>query len=81
MIEAIRSHGRVWKYKVNACRYKKMADAQWSATIVDRAISSSFDKKFILNLLLIYCDPQYKYYRQTSKISSNVNIGPYSIIG
>ena len=36
-IEAVRSHGRVWKYygvaKVNE---KEMADAQWAATIVDR---------------------------------------------
>ena len=36
-IEAIRSHGRVWKYKGEAfVSEKKMADAQWSATIVDR---------------------------------------------
>ena len=36
-IEAIRSHGRVWKYKGAAfVGDKKMADAQWSATIVDR---------------------------------------------
>ena len=36
-IEAIRSHGRVWKYKGNAfVDGKKMADAQWTATIVDR---------------------------------------------
>ena len=36
-IEAIRSHGRVWKYKGEAfVNKKKMADAQWSATIVDR---------------------------------------------
>ena len=36
-IEAIRSHGRVWKYKgVAMVNGKKMADAQWSATIVDR---------------------------------------------
>ena len=36
-IEAIRSHGRVWKYKgVALVDQKKMADAQWSATIVDR---------------------------------------------
>ena len=36
-IEAIRSHGRVWKYKGTAfVGDKKMADAQWSATIVDR---------------------------------------------
>ena len=36
-IEAIRSHGRVWKYKGAAfVNGKKMADAQWSATIVDR---------------------------------------------
>ena len=36
-IEAIRSHGRVWKYKGEAfVAEKKMADAQWSATIVDR---------------------------------------------
>ena len=36
-IDAIRSHGRVWKYKGTAfVGDKKMADAQWSATIVDR---------------------------------------------
>ena len=36
-IEAIRSHGKVWKYKGEAfVDEKKMADAQWSATIVDR---------------------------------------------
>ena len=36
-IEAIRSHGRVWKYKGEAfVEEKKMADAQWSATIVDK---------------------------------------------
>ena len=36
-IEAIRSHGRVWKYKGEALvEGKKMADAIWSATIVDR---------------------------------------------
>ena len=36
-IVAIRSHGKVWKYKgVAIVDGKKMADAQWSATIVDR---------------------------------------------
>ena len=36
-IEAIRSHGRVWKYKGEAfVENKKMADAVWSATIVDK---------------------------------------------
>ena len=36
-IEAIRSHGRVWKYKGEAfVEGKRMADAQWSATIVDK---------------------------------------------
>ncbi len=36
-IEAIRSHGRVWKYKGEAfVEVKKMADAMWSATIVDK---------------------------------------------
>ncbi len=36
-IEAIRSHGRVWKYKgVAKVNGVKMADAEWSATIVDR---------------------------------------------
>ena len=36
-IEAIRSHGKVWKYKGDAfVDDKKMADAIWSATIVDR---------------------------------------------
>tara|TARA_B100001057_G_scaffold492247_1_gene584279 strand:- start:282 stop:728 length:447 start_codon:yes stop_codon:yes gene_type:complete len=36
-IEAIRSHGRVWKYKGEAfVNNQKMADAIWSATIVDK---------------------------------------------
>mgnify|MGYP001452388768 FL=1 len=36
-IEALRSHGRVWKYKGEAfVDEKKMADAIWSATIVDK---------------------------------------------
>ena len=36
-IQAIRSHGRVWKYKGDAfVNEKKMADAIWSATIVDK---------------------------------------------
>jgi 3-hydroxyacyl-[acyl-carrier-protein] dehydratase len=37
-IVAIRSHGRVWKYKGEAFVGEiKMADAQWSATIVDKS--------------------------------------------
>ena len=36
-IEAIRSHGRVWKYKgVAKVNGKEMAEAEWAATIVDR---------------------------------------------
>ena len=36
-IEAVRSHGRVWKYKGEAfVNNTKMADAIWSATIVDK---------------------------------------------
>ncbi|MDB3943175.1 3-hydroxyacyl-ACP dehydratase FabZ [Candidatus Pelagibacter sp.] len=36
-IQAIRSHGRVWKYKGEAfVDDTKMADAIWSATIVDK---------------------------------------------
>ena len=36
-IEALRSHGRVWKYKGEAFVDQiKMADAIWSATIVDK---------------------------------------------
>ena len=36
-IRAVRSHGRVWKYQGEAVvAGKKMADAQWAATIVDR---------------------------------------------
>ena len=36
-IEAIRTHGRVWKYKGEAfVENIKMADAVWSATIVDK---------------------------------------------
>ena len=35
-IEAVRSHGRVWKYKgIAKVNGETMADAQWSATIVD----------------------------------------------
>jgi len=36
-IESVRSHGRVWKYKgIAKVDGKLMADALWSATIVDR---------------------------------------------
>ena len=36
-IEAVRSHGRVWKYKgIAKIGEKVMADAEWAATIVDR---------------------------------------------
>ena len=36
-VEAIRSHGKVWKYKGQAfVNDKLMADAIWSATIVDK---------------------------------------------
>ena len=36
-IKAIRSHGRVWKYQGDAfVNETKMADAIWSATIVDK---------------------------------------------
>ena len=36
-IEAIRSHGRVWKYKgIAKVNEKKVADAEWAATIVER---------------------------------------------
>ena len=36
-IEAVRTHGRVWKYKgIAIVNGKEMADAQWAATVVDR---------------------------------------------
>ena len=36
-IEAVRSHGRVWKYKgIAKVNEKKMAEAEWAATVVDR---------------------------------------------
>jgi len=36
-IEAIRSHGRVWKYKgIAKVKDLRMAEAEWTATIVDR---------------------------------------------
>ena len=36
-IEAIRSRGRVWRYKgIAKVNKKKMADAEWSATIVEK---------------------------------------------
>jgi 3-hydroxyacyl-[acyl-carrier-protein] dehydratase len=36
-IEAIRSHGRVWKYRGTAkVNGKKMANAEWAATIIER---------------------------------------------
>ena len=38
-IKAIRSHGRVWKYKgVAKVNEKEMAEAEWAATIVDRTV-------------------------------------------
>tara|TARA_B100000427_G_scaffold322522_1_gene324651 strand:- start:290 stop:745 length:456 start_codon:yes stop_codon:yes gene_type:complete len=37
-IEAIRTHGRVWKYRGVAKKGdQKMADAEWSATIVEKS--------------------------------------------
>ena len=37
-VESIRSHGKVWKYKgVAKVDDKKMADAEWSATIVNKS--------------------------------------------
>ena len=39
-IEAVRSHGKVWKYKgVAMIGEKRMADAEWTATIVDKSNS------------------------------------------
>ena len=36
-IEAVRSHGRVWKYKgVAKVNGTKMAEAEWAATVVDK---------------------------------------------
>ena len=36
-IEAVRSHGKVWKYKgVAKVNGQKVADAEWAATIVER---------------------------------------------
>jgi len=36
-IEAIRSRGRVWRYRgIAKVNEKKMADAEWAATIIDR---------------------------------------------
>ena len=36
-IEAVRSHGKVWKYKgVAKVNGKKVADAEWAATVVER---------------------------------------------
>ena len=36
-IEAIRARGRVWRYKgIAKVNEKKMADAEWAATIIDR---------------------------------------------
>ena len=36
-VESIRSHGKVWKYKgVAKINGKKVADAEWAATIVER---------------------------------------------
>ena len=36
-IEAVRTHGRVWKYKgVAKVNETKMAEAEWSATVVDK---------------------------------------------
>jgi len=41
-IEAIRSHGKVWKYKgIAKVNEKIMADAEWAATIVDKKNNDS----------------------------------------
>jgi len=38
-VEAIRSHGKVWKYKgIAKVDNKKMAEAEWTATIVEKNI-------------------------------------------
>ena len=37
-VESIRSHGKVWKYRgIAKVNDKKMADAEWSATIVNKS--------------------------------------------
>ena len=37
-VESIRSHGKVWKYRgIAKVNDKKMADAEWSAAIVNRS--------------------------------------------
>ena len=46
-IEAIRSHGRVWKYKGEALLIKKMYDAVWSV-LVDKIIATIIDNSFKL---------------------------------
>ena len=52
-IEAIRSHGRVWKYKGEAfVDNKKMADAIWSATIVDPSSSVTVPSVISLTVVL-----------------------------
>ena len=57
-IQAIRTHGRVWKYKGDAfVDGKKMADAQWSATIVDKKQSATnLDNTVKLGLVKRICD-------------------------
>ena len=61
-IEAIRSHGRVWKYKgIAKVNGKRMADAEWSATIVDRKIM--IHKSSVIN--------------PKAKIPKDVKIGPF----
>ena len=64
-IEAVRSHGRVWKYREQLrLRSKRMADAEWSATIVD--------KKMIHNTSVI---------DKKAKVSNKVKIGPFCYVG
>ena len=68
-IEAVRSHGRVWKYKgVAKVNGKKMAEAEWAATIVDRT-------------KLNYDSSQSSIIDKNAKISKTAKIGPYTIIG
>jgi 3-hydroxyacyl-[acyl-carrier-protein] dehydratase len=57
-IEAIRSHGRVWKYKGEAfVEGKKMADAIWSASVVDRKeFVIILDKLLIKFLIKKFCN-------------------------
>ena len=75
-IEAIRSHGRVWKYKGEAyVQGKKMADAQWAAAIALESVA----RDVVSNIVGVLRDAAITLWRQRPVLVS-ISIASPSII-